>query len=184
MSWNHFQGQTYLDSTENSDTTSTKKFTLGSSRSSLSSAAAQRLQKELALFSREPPPGCSAEPVEDDPSHWVGVIMGPPSSPYQGGTFFLDINFPPTYPYKPPKVKFTTKIFHPNIDPSGQIGLDILGPMWSPALTVSKLLLSIRSFLSNPDPDVSLVQEAGHLFKTDIMKFNMLAEEACTKFAN
>lgn len=59
-------------------------------------------------------------------------------SPYQGGVFFLTIHFPTDYPFKPPKVAFTTRIYHPNINSNGSICLDILRSQWSPALTISK----------------------------------------------
>lgn len=59
-------------------------------------------------------------------------------SPYSGGVFFLSIHFPTDYPFKPPKVNFTTRIYHPNINSNGSICLDILRDQWSPALTISK----------------------------------------------
>ena len=62
-------------------------------------------------------------------------------SPYSGGVFFLDIHFPTDYPFKPPKVNFTTRIYHPNINSNGSICLDILRDQWSPALTISKGVL-------------------------------------------
>lgn len=64
--------------------------------------------------------------------------MGPGESPYSGGVFFLAIHFPTDYPFKPPKVNFTTRIYHPNINSNGSICLDILRDQWSPALTISK----------------------------------------------
>ena len=69
--------------------------------------------------------------------------MGPEESPYTGGVFFLDIHFPADYPFKPPKVSFTTRIYHCNINSNGGICLDILKDQWSPALTISKVLLSV-----------------------------------------
>jgi ubiquitin-protein ligase len=70
--------------------------------------------------------------------HWQATIMGPGESPYSGGVFFLAIHFPTDYPFKPPKVNFTTRIYHPNINSNGSICLDILRDQWSPALTISK----------------------------------------------
>jgi ubiquitin-protein ligase len=65
-----------------------------------------------------------------------------PSS-YEGGTFLLDVTFPATYPFSPPKIRFRTPIYHCNIDKSGNICLDILKQAWSPALTIGKVLLSV-----------------------------------------
>ncbi|XP_029439406.1 ubiquitin-conjugating enzyme E2 D2 isoform X3 [Rhinatrema bivittatum] len=94
--------------------------------------------QELNDLARDPPAQCSAGPVGDDMFHWQATIMGPNDSPYQGGVFFLTIHFPTDYPFKPPKVAFTTRIYHPNINSNGSICLDILRSQWSPALTISK----------------------------------------------
>ena len=69
------------------------------------------------------------------------TIMGPGDSPYAGGVFFVLIHFPPDYPFKPPKVQFQTKVYHPNVNTQGSICLDILKEQWSPALTISKASL-------------------------------------------
>ena len=115
--------------------------------------AAQRITKELENLTKDPPANCSAGPVGDDIFHWQATLMGPGESPFEGGVFFLDINFPSDYPYKPPRVTFSTKIYHPNINSSGGICLDILKDQWSPALTISKVLISICSLLDDPNPD-------------------------------
>ena len=70
--------------------------------------------------------GCSAGPLGDDLFNWQATIMGPDGAPYLGGVFFLKTNFPADYPFKPPKVAFTTKIYHCNINANGSICLDIL----------------------------------------------------------
>uniref|UniRef100_U3KNK3 E2 ubiquitin-conjugating enzyme n=1 Tax=Oryctolagus cuniculus TaxID=9986 RepID=U3KNK3_RABIT len=139
--------------------------------------ALKRIHKELNDLARDPPAQCSAGPVGDDMFHWQATIMGPNDSPYQGGVFFLTIHFPTDYPFKPPKVAFTTRIYHPNINSNGSICLDILRSQWSPALTISKVLLSICSLLCDPNPDDPLVPEIARIYKTDREKYNRIARE-------
>ncbi|XP_061562470.1 ubiquitin-conjugating enzyme E2 D4-like isoform X3 [Phycodurus eques] len=154
------------------------------------------VEQELQDLQRDPPAQCSAGPVSDDISgslgqrrgtpwighhptnqsqiitvvfHWQATIMGPGDSPYQGGVFFLTILFPTDYPFKPPKVAFTTKIYHPNINSNGSICLDILRSQWSPALTVSK--------------DDPLVPDIAQIYKNDKEKYNKLAKEWTQKYA-
>lgn len=134
-------------------------------------------------MSKDPPAGCSAGPVGDDLFHWQATIMGPPDSPYQGGVFFLTIHFPTDYPFKPPKLAFTTRIYHPNINSNGSICLDILRSQWSPALTISKVLLSICSLLTDPNPDDPLVPEIARMYKTDKDRYNQLAKDWTHKYA-
>ena len=99
----------------------------------------------------------SAGPKGDNLYEWVSTILGPPGSPYEGGCFFLDIHFTPEYPFKPPKVTFKTRIYHCNVNSQGVICLDILKDNWSPALTISKVLLSICSLLTDCNPSDPLV---------------------------
>lgn len=130
------------------------------------SASSQRLNKELKLIQNNPPINCSAGVINDNLYHWTATIMGPDGSPYQGGVFFLDIQFPREYPFKPPKMKFNTKIYHPNINKGGFICVDILKGDWSPALTISKVLLSICSLLNDPNPNDPLEPDIARQYKT------------------
>ncbi|CAO3628151.1 unnamed protein product [Mucor hiemalis] len=120
------------------------------------SSSAKRISKELAE-SLDPPSNCSAGPKGDDLYEWVSTIAGPSDSPYAGGIFFLDVHFPQEYPFKPPKVVFRTRIYHCNINSQGAICLDILKDNWSPALTISKVLLSICSLLTDANPRTYLI---------------------------
>ena len=119
--------------------------------------ALKRINKELQDLTRDPPNSCSAGPAGNDLFYWKATIMGPQKSPYEGGVFFLDIHFPADYPFKAPQCHFTTRIYHPNINSKGGICLDILKDQWSPALTASKVLLSICSLLTDPNPKDPLV---------------------------
>ena len=145
--------------------------------------ALKRITKELSDLQKDPPSNCSAGPITDDLFRWQATIMGPADSPFTGGIFFLEINFPADYPFKPPKCHFTTKIYHPNINSSGGICLDILKENWSPALTVSKLLLSICSLLTDPNPNDPLVPEIATLYKKNREQYDITAKEWTTKYA-
>lgn len=131
----------------------------------------RRIERELELLQKDTPVNCSAGPIEHNLSHWTATITGPSETPYEGGVFFLDIVFPETYPFKPPKIKFVTKIYHPNISKVGLICVDILKNNWSPALTISKVLLSICSLLTDPNPDDPLEPEIAYEYKNDYNKF-------------
>lgn len=147
------------------------------------SFALKRIQKELLDISQDPPTLYSAGPVAENMFHWKATIMGPEDSPYQGGIFFLNIHFPTTYPFKPPKISFITRIYHPNIDQNGSIFLNILGAEWSPALTISEVLLCIRSLLCNPNPDFPLVPEIAKVYHTDLKQYDKLAQEWTKRYA-
>ncbi|XP_018453177.1 ubiquitin-conjugating enzyme E2 28 isoform X2 [Raphanus sativus] len=104
--------------------------------------ASKRILKELNDLQKDPSTFYSAGPVGEDLFHWQATITGPSDSPYSGGVFILTIHFPPDYPFKPPKVAFRTKVFHPNVSSNGIICFhichDVLKEQWSPALTISK----------------------------------------------
>ncbi|KAI5066254.1 hypothetical protein GOP47_0018878 [Adiantum capillus-veneris] len=145
--------------------------------------ASRRILKELVDLQRDPPASCSAGPVGDDIFQWQAHIMGPIDSPYTGGLFLVSISFPQDYPFKPPRVQFQTKVYHPNISSSGNICLDILKGSWSPALTIAKVLLSISSLLTDPNPDDPLVPEIAHIYKTQRATYDERAKAWTSKFA-
>ena len=143
----------------------------------------KRINKELKDLTEDPPANCSAGPQGDDLFDWIATIMGPEGTPYHGGLFFLRINFPTDYPFKAPKIAFTTPIYHCNVNRNGGICLDILKNQWSPALTVSKVLLSITSLLSDPNPDDPLMPEIAKLYKSNRAKHDVNARESTMKHA-
>eukprot|EP00049_Salpingoeca_infusionum_P023040 m.10070 g.10070 ORF g.10070 m.10070 type:complete len:158 (+) comp5524_c0_seq1:128-601(+) len=148
------------------------------------SSSAKRIQKELAEITIDPPRDCSASPKDDDNIYeWVSSIMGPQNSVYQGGVFFLDIVFPHDYPFKPPKVTFKTRIYHCNIASNGSICLDILKDQWSPALTISKVLLSICVLLADCNPKDPLVPAIATQYETQRELHDKTAREWTKRYA-
>jgi len=147
-------------------------------------ASIKRLKKEYEELCKNPPENCSAGPVNDNFYEWSGQIIGPSNTPYSGGIFKLQINYPSNYPFKPPKINFITKVYHPNIDGSGSICLDILKEKWSPALTIGKVLLSICSLMDEPNPDDPLVVDIAIEYKNNIENYNNTAKSWTAIYAS
>ena len=143
----------------------------------------RRINKELLEINEKTINNCSAGPISDNIFEWQATIIGPENSPYKNGLFYLQINFPQDYPFKPPKIHFLTKIYHCNINSSGGICLDILKDQWSPALTITKILLSICSLLDDPNPDDPLVPEIANLYKNNKSEHDKNAKIYTLKYA-
>eukprot|EP01063_Lacrimia_lanifica_P021998 TRINITY_DN29706_c0_g1_i1.p1 TRINITY_DN29706_c0_g1~~TRINITY_DN29706_c0_g1_i1.p1 ORF type:complete len:151 (+),score=59.54 TRINITY_DN29706_c0_g1_i1:44-496(+) len=125
-----------------------------------------RIVKETEKLQKDQPPGIVATPMPENKRHFMVLICGPQSSPYEGGVFELELFLPKDYPMVAPKVRFLTRLFHPNVDKLGRICLDILKDKWSPALQIRTVLLSIQALLSAPNPDDPLNNAAADLWKT------------------
>ncbi|XP_028392332.1 uncharacterized protein LOC114516918 isoform X2 [Dendronephthya gigantea] len=100
----------------------------------------KRLRSELKQLLVDPPDGIRACPIDDEYSNWQASIAGPPDSVYENGVFYLHLELPRSYPMMPPRVRFLTRILHPNINRHGDIGIDCLRANWSLALTIPKVL--------------------------------------------
>ncbi|XP_044041407.1 ubiquitin-conjugating enzyme E2Nb isoform X2 [Siniperca chuatsi] len=125
----------------------------------------RRIIKETQRLMAEPVPGITATPDEGNARYFHVVIAGPQDSPFEGGTFKLELFLPEEYPMAAPKVRFMTKIYHPNVDKLGRICLDILKDKWSPALQIRTVLLSIQALLSAPNPDDPLANDVAEQWK-------------------
>jgi ubiquitin-conjugating enzyme E2 D/E len=102
--------------------------------------------------------GVHVFPAPDNLKFWRALIEGPADSPFEGGTFVVNVVVPDDYPLQPPRITFETPIYHCNMNDSGKICLGILQEAWSPALTVPKCLEAIRILMKNPDTDNALRQ--------------------------
>jgi len=125
----------------------------------MSASLPRRIIKETQKLMEDAPPGISAGPYQDNLRYFNITMAGPAGSAYDGGIFKLELFLTAGYPMEPPKVRFLTKIYHPNIDKVGRICLDILRDKWSPALQIRTVLLSIQALLSAPNPDDPLAND-------------------------
>lgn len=120
-----------------------------------------------------------------DYSSLTGEIPGPPDTPYAGGIYILDIKIPDSYPFSPPKVQFTTKIWHPNISSqTGVICLDILKDQWAAAMTLRTVLLSIQALLSAAEPDDPQDAIVAKEYKENPQQFKTTAAHWAQAYAN
>ena len=147
-----------------------------------------RIMKELKELQEaaksSPNTAVQAQLVGDDLRHWQGTIFGPKDTSYEGGIFKIDIQIPNEYPFKPPKMKFNTKIWHPNISSqTGAICLDILKNEWTPALTIRTALISLQALLCAPEPDDPQDAEVARQFKSDKRMFEYTAKTWTENFA-
>ena len=139
--------------------------------------------RNYEMFEKDPIDGVSLGYEEENIYEWQITLIGPKDSPYEGGIFNCIMQFPKDYPLNPPTFIFKTKIYHPNINQSGNICLDILKDSWSPALNISKVLLSISSLLTDPNPDDPLVIDIAKQYRENISQYNSEARAWTLEFA-
>jgi len=133
----------------------------------MSTPAKRRLLKDLNSFHKYKSEGIYAQPLEDDLLTWTAIILGPPNTPYENGTFSLILTFDELYPQHPPEVCFVSEMFHPNIYLNGDLCLDILKNRWTPSYDVQAVLVSIQSLLNDPNSKSPANPEAAKLFESD-----------------
>jgi len=143
--------------------------------------------KEVAQFENDPPEDISAGPVEGNLFLWNGVIVGPSGTPYEGGAFFVKIEFPPNYPFAEPKLTMTTTIYHPNVDKTGKVCTKALwGEKYPVSMMISQVLMTLYDLLKKPDWDTIINEEVAAAVKNDKNKenFSEMAKQMTKKHAS
>ncbi|EPY53947.1 ubiquitin conjugating enzyme Ubc1 [Schizosaccharomyces cryophilus OY26] len=145
----------------------------------MSDSRSRRIGKELADVRRDTEAGIQVWTVNESDISWLkGMFKGPPDTAYEGGYFVVDVEIPIDYPFRPPKMKFDTKIYHPNISSqTGAICLDILKDQWSPVYTVKSALISLQSLLCTPEPSNPQDAQVAQVYLQNYEQFIHTAKE-------
>lgn len=136
----------------------------------------RRILKEFENFQKDKPLGLSMKQInENDAYNWNAILTGPEGSDYDSCKYLLSITYPYEYPFAPPVIKFISPILHPNVSGTGEICLNILkkDDGWSPALSISKVLLSLQNLLMEPNPESALNIDAVLEKKNNVENFKM-----------
>lgn len=153
----------------------------------MANIAAKRIKREFKEVMKSEEVAGGSIKLELINNCWTelqGAIAGPPDTPYEGGTFLLEIKVPETYPFNPPKIRFMTKIWHPNVSSvTGAICLDILKDQWAAALTLRTVLLSIQALLSAAEPNDPQDAVVAKQYREDINMFNLTAQHWTNVYA-
>ncbi|KAI0828754.1 ubiquitin-conjugating enzyme/RWD-like protein [Hypoxylon sp. FL0890] len=154
----------------------------------MASSRTRRVAKELADMEADAKnSGITAQPAANngDLTHLKACIPGPPGTPYEGGKFIVDVKIPNEYPFRPPVMKFDTKVWHPNISSqTGAICLDTLSSAWSPVLTIKSTLLSLQGLFESPEPKDPQDAEVAKMMINDREAFNKKAHEWAVLYAS
>ncbi|KAI9631970.1 ubiquitin-conjugating enzyme/RWD-like protein [Dioszegia hungarica] len=139
--------------------------------------ASKRIKKEIADLAKESLGDITLTPNESNIFMWRATLPGPQGSPYEGGIFEVDIRIPENYPFAPPQIQFVTKVYHCNVNAHGGICLDLLKNAWSPALSLYKVILSLSSLLTDPNPADPLVPQIAQELRRNKKKHDDTARE-------
>ncbi|XGW22341.1 hypothetical protein V3C99_004955 [Haemonchus contortus] len=138
-------------------------------------AVITRLLKESRTIRSEAPTGCHVSPKRDDIFQWVAVLEGPPGTVYEGGTFFCNIHFSMNYPTLAPKVDFSTRIYHCNVNAQGEVCIDILNEKWESTMTVRTVMMALMSLMYSCNPDEALVPSIAKQYRENRADFDKMA---------
>ncbi|KAL7921853.1 ubiquitin-conjugating enzyme/RWD-like protein [Trichoderma austrokoningii] len=147
----------------------------------------KRITKEFAEVSQTPPEGFTvALPPTDTVHTWHITLQPPATSAFHPGRFGILLTLPTDYPFKPPVVKFVTRLYHPNVtnDSLGNVCLGILKPEnWKPSTKIAAVLEAVRNLLVEPQPDDPLEERIADEYRNDRATWEQKARAQVAKYA-
>lgn len=151
----------------------------------MSGKAAMRLKKEYQMLVENPIPGSKVYLENDeDLRNWIVVIEGPVGTPYEGGLFKALFQFPENFPFKPPKPKFATTVYHPNVNlTTGQLCQATFEDAWTPTQKIADMIKKIIGLLEEPNTSTPVEPEICIEYINDRETFNEKAKEHTAKYA-
>ncbi|KAI8442294.1 hypothetical protein MSG28_005846, partial [Choristoneura fumiferana] len=146
-------------------------------------------------LNKNPVEGFSAGLIDDnDIYRWEVLIIGPPDTLYEGGFFKAHLHFPKEYPLRPPRMKFVTEIWHPNIEKNGDVCISILhepgddkwgyekaSERWLPVHTVETILISVISMLADPNDESPANVDAAKEWRESYSEFKRKVAQCVRK---
>jgi len=125
--------------------------------------AIRRVVREVAALRNNPPEGIRVVTSEENMLDITGIIAGPTGTPYEGGYFRVEFQFGDEFPAAPPKCRFVTRIFHPNVSKAGEICVNTLKKDWKSSFGIEHILVTVKCLLIYPNGESALDEEAGKL---------------------
>ena len=145
------------------------------------------LKKELENLRNEPIYSCGVTVGlingPNDLFHWRITMIGPKNTPYENGLFQIIADFPPNYPKKGPKMRFTNKMFHCNVSAKGEICISTLTE-WKEGTTMTEVLPLIFALFFMQNPESPFDKNIANLYQTTKAEFDKKAREYTKKYAD
>ncbi|AFM97704.1 ubiquitin conjugating enzyme E2 [Encephalitozoon hellem ATCC 50504] len=146
----------------------------------------ERLLAEQENLAKNRKYGFYAIPLPEKPgrniTRWECGVPGPHEGVYKGSYYTLYVDFPEDYPFQPPQVLFKYPVYHPNVYPTNQVCLDIIGDRWKPSLNVMNVLCGVQQLLGAPNTRSPANTDASLCFKKDPEKYMECVKENIRKY--
>ncbi|CAF1674579.1 unnamed protein product [Rotaria magnacalcarata] len=101
------------------------------------------------------------EATASDEHDFIAGRILPTADIYKEGAYRLEMKFSSEYPFKPPEVRFTTPIYHLNVDKDGLVCIPILRATedWTANTSLADVVKAIVDIINHPKIDYAMSPE-------------------------